>query len=222
VPGRWRLILAGDKPAPRWPAGAPFIGVHGGCSVDITGLKNRLMAVAQKRLSDAQFDDFEREVQLSFLSGGRWPQLIAALHYSQPTIAGWKPEVSDSALCTLIDDWARKNGVPLSTTLPAITALPAKPLSRAAAIVKTAATPAPAVIKKAALIAKHAAQWKTIQADFHDASENGLSEAAKTPKRGYWLEAAALEWAQQRGKLDAQPQTVSPSLVAAKIHRIKG
>jgi hypothetical protein len=33
VPGRWRLILAGDKPAPRWPAGAPFGGVHGGCNV---------------------------------------------------------------------------------------------------------------------------------------------------------------------------------------------
>jgi hypothetical protein len=107
--------------------------------VDITGLKNRLLTLAKKRLSTAQLDAFEREVQLSFLSSSRWPQLIAALHYSQPTIAGWKPEVSDSALCTLIDDWAQKNSVALSTAMPppalahpqpAITAAPATPLSR--------------------------------------------------------------------------------------------
>ena len=57
------------------------------------------------------------------------------------------------------------------------------------------------VMKKAALIDKHACHWATIQGDFHSASENGLSETAKAPVHGEWFEAAALNWANQRGKL---------------------
>jgi hypothetical protein len=57
------------------------------------------------------------------------------------------------------------------------------------------------VMKKAALMDKHADKWKTINGDFHSASENGLSKAAKAPGHGEWFEAAALYWAEQRGKL---------------------
>jgi hypothetical protein len=82
----------------------------------------------------------------------------------------------------------------------------------------TSATPAPVVAalvesdkqapvnrgwitKKAALIAKHSAQWPTANRDFQDAIENGLSKAAKAPGHGEWYEADALNWANQRGKL---------------------
>lgn len=58
------------------------------------------------------------------------------------------------------------------------------------------------VMKKAALIEKHVQQWSTINRDFQDASENGLSKAAKATGHGDWFEAAALDWARQRGKLD--------------------
>jgi hypothetical protein len=57
------------------------------------------------------------------------------------------------------------------------------------------------VMKKAALIKKHTYQWATIKGDFHSASENGLSQAAKAPGHGEWVEADALKWAEQRGKL---------------------
>lgn len=60
------------------------------------------------------------------------------------------------------------------------------------------------VMKKAALIKKHTAQWPTINRDFQDASENDLSKAAKAPGHGEWFEAAALNWADQRGKLEKE------------------
>ena len=62
------------------------------------------------------------------------------------------------------------------------------------------------VMKKAALINKHIAQWPTINRDFQDASENDLSKAAKAPGHGEWFEAAALNWADQRGKRTKQDQ----------------
>jgi hypothetical protein len=91
-------------------------------------------------------------------------------------------------------------------------------MQAAATLGPQAPQPAPVLMKKAALIAKHAGQWKTIEADLHSASENGLSEAARAPKRGYWSESDALEWARQRGKLKAEPQGAS---LAGKVHRIK-
>lgn len=66
------------------------------------------------------------------------------------------------------------------------------------------------VMKKAALIAKHACQWNTITADFHSASENGLSKAAKAPRHGEWFEPAALNWARQRGKLTEATEHSTP------------
>ena len=57
------------------------------------------------------------------------------------------------------------------------------------------------VMKKAALIKKHAYQWRTINRDFQDARENKLLSAAKASGHGAWFEAAALDWARQRGKL---------------------
>ena len=81
------------------------------------------------------------------------------------------------------------------------------------------------VMKKFALIAKHNHQWKTINRDFQDAIENGLSGAAKAPGHGNWFEAAALIWARQRGKLteDTQQGPASISNVwTVKTHTIDG
>lgn len=80
------------------------------------------------------------------------------------------------------------------------------------------------VMKKAALIAKHAQQWDTIKGDFHSASENGLSNAAKAPGHGEWFEAPALNWARQRGKLkEAKQQGPANSVfsLAGKTHTIE-
>jgi hypothetical protein len=80
-------------------------------------------------------------------------------------------------------------------------------------------------MKKSALIKKHAAKWGSIEGDLHSASENGLSNAAKAPGRGNWFEAAALNWARQRGKLteDKQhgPATIS-TVWTGKTHTISG
>jgi hypothetical protein len=56
-------------------------------------------------------------------------------------------------------------------------------------------------IKREALISKHVRVWPTIERDLKDASENGLSVAAKTDSHGMWCESAALDWAKQKGKL---------------------
>ncbi len=62
------------------------------------------------------------------------------------------------------------------------------------------------IMKKAALIDKHAKSWPTVKRDFQDASENGLSKAAKAPLHGGWYENAALNWAEQRGKRTSEKQ----------------
>ena len=81
------------------------------------------------------------------------------------------------------------------------------------------------VMKKAALIRKHAAQWEKIDGDFHSASENGLSKAAKAPGHGVWFEAAALNWADQRGKLAKEKEQGSANFATVwkgKKHTIEG
>lgn len=81
------------------------------------------------------------------------------------------------------------------------------------------------VMKRAALIEKHERQWPTINRDFQDASENGLSKSAKAPGHGDWFEADALIWARQRGKLSETTgqQTPSPATPFGGLtHRIKG
>ena len=80
-------------------------------------------------------------------------------------------------------------------------------------------------MKKSALIDKHAQQWPTIKRDFLDASNNGLSSAAKAPRFGYWFESAALKWAEQRGKLTSEKQQSPVNSVfdiAGKKHIMKG
>jgi hypothetical protein len=81
------------------------------------------------------------------------------------------------------------------------------------------------VMKKAALIDKHTYQWATIKGDFHSASENGLSKAAKAPGHGDWFEADALKWAEQRGKLKKEeeqgPATVGTVWTGRK-HTLRG
>lgn len=56
------------------------------------------------------------------------------------------------------------------------------------------------VMKRSALIKKHICRWPTIERDLRDASENGLSNAAKAPVHGEWFETLALNWAKQRTK----------------------
>jgi hypothetical protein len=79
-------------------------------------------------------------------------------------------------------------------------------------------------MKRAALIKKHAYHWPTIERDFQDASENGLSKAAKATGHGDWFEADALNWARQRGKLDdatEQPVPSQATYCSALTHRIR-
>jgi hypothetical protein len=79
------------------------------------------------------------------------------------------------------------------------------------------------IIKKAALIKKHGSRWSTIERDFQDASENGLSKMAKADKHGYWFESDALKWAEQQGKIfltETHPALATP--FPSTIHRIKG
>ena len=81
------------------------------------------------------------------------------------------------------------------------------------------------VLKKAALIKKYTNQWPKITGDFHSASENGLSKAAKAPGKGDWFESDALDWARQRGKLIEEKQQVPSNSIfnlAGKKHMIDG
>ena len=56
--------------------------------------------------------------------------------------------------------------------------------------------------KRAALIKAHLHEWRDIESDLNDASDNGLSSAAKVPKHhGMWYVERAREWANERGKL---------------------
>ena len=69
------------------------------------------------------------------------------------------------------------------------------------------------VLKKAALINKYSDEWRSIDADFNHASENGLSAAAKATGHGDWYESAVLEWADQRGKRTATEAKRAPNSV---------
>ncbi len=54
-------------------------------------------------------------------------------------------------------------------------------------------------IKKSALILKYESNWPTIERDLKDASQNRLSDTAKLPKKGFWNEELALQWARSLG-----------------------
>lgn len=81
-------------------------------------------------------------------------------------------------------------------------------------------------LKRAALVSKLSGQWPTIDRDLRDASENGLKDAARTDRHGFWHETKALAWAQQRGKVidstNLRAPTNSVFSQQGKVHRIKG
>ncbi len=68
--------------------------------------------------------------------------------------------------------------------------------------VGTAEVAGPIVTRKA-LITRNKARWRTVEHDLREASRNGLRNAARAAKHGYWIEAAALSWADHRGHLSA-------------------
>jgi hypothetical protein len=142
--------------------------------------------------------------------------------------------------------WVKATGIRSAYSFAPVVNAPGAELSTQPAPAQTAATPAPVVavgasggvvadkagpmnrgwvMKKAALIKKHTDQWATIKGDFHSASENGLSKAAKAPGHGEWFEADALKWAEQRGKLKKKeeqgPATIETVWTGRK-HALRG
>jgi hypothetical protein len=74
------------------------------------------------------------------------------------------------------------------------------------------------MIKREVLVSENVARWRTIERDIQDASTNGLSEAAKAEKFGFWYEADAIKWAEARGKY-VRSQGV-PGGFASVFHRM--
>ena len=60
------------------------------------------------------------------------------------------------------------------------------------------------ILKKKALIDELSYEWPTIHADIQEATRNGLNDAAKVAKYGYWHLEGAHEWARKNGKLKNQ------------------
>lgn len=85
-----------------------------------------------------------------------------------------------------------------------------------------AAAEAPLPMKRAALITKHERTWPTIVGDLRHANENGLSDLARADRHGYWLEAPALQWARQNGKLTSASTEATHSAHApfGRVHRM--
>lgn len=79
-------------------------------------------------------------------------------------------------------------------------------------------------VNKAALIAQHKDEWPTIESDIKNASENGLSKAAKAGVRD-WNEEAAMQWARSKNKLikptDAAELSSVMSGFVSRKHRIE-
>ena len=74
-------------------------------------------------------------------------------------------------------------------------------------------------VKRKALIERNRHRWPSIEGDLHDASDNGLSAAAKADKHGFWWEGDALKWAEARDKLQAQTAAVT---LASVVHQMVG
>jgi len=63
--------------------------------------------------------------------------------------------------------------------------------------------------KRDALIKDHTHEWPSIKGDLSDASDNGLSRAAKVPgQHGMWFVERARVWARERGKL-SEPKALA-------------
>jgi len=127
--------------------------------------------------------------------------------------------IKAATLNKILNIWRKKHPAPAqTTTAPVVAASEAPELP-------TTRVDRGWVMKKAALIEKLERQWSTINRDFQDASENGLSNAAKAPGHGNWFETDALNWARQRGKLSeaTEQQAKTPAtLFGGLTHRIKG
>jgi hypothetical protein len=61
----------------------------------------------------------------------------------------------------------------------------------------------PLPMKKKALVEKLEREWRTINADLNQASNNGLTEAASAGRNKGWFEDKAVEWAISKGKMRA-------------------
>lgn len=60
------------------------------------------------------------------------------------------------------------------------------------------------VRKRAALIAEFSGMWPSIEHNLSDGGRNGLTEAAKAKKHGFWKVREALNWAAERGKIQTE------------------
>ena len=73
------------------------------------------------------------------------------------------------------------------------------------------------LIKRSALIKKYGERrnageegnWPTVEADLGHAQTNGLRDAAKSDKQGYWHEEAAIAWARANGRWERPQQSSS-------------
>jgi hypothetical protein len=78
---------------------------------------------------------------------------------------------------------------------------------------------------KAALIAQHKHEWPTIESDLKNASQNGLSKAARAGKRD-WFEDSALDWARSKNKLQETDKTTNSVAILTNwtktTHRLEG
>lgn len=62
--------------------------------------------------------------------------------------------------------------------------------------------------KRSALIKEVVSFWPSVSVDLNDSGRNGLREMAKnTENHGFWLLEKAIEWAQQRGKIERAKAT---------------
>ncbi len=85
---------------------------------------------------------------------------------------------------------------------------------------RTAATATEVKLKRAAFIKAHAHEWPTIAADLSDASDNGLSKAARVPdQHGMWFVERAKTWARERGKLPGSKPPATKGTSMADLPR---
>lgn len=77
----------------------------------------------------------------------------------------------------------------------------AEVLALPVATVAPTAEPAGRCVKREELLRANRNEWPSIENDLKNSGVNGLSEAAKADRRGWWHEERAREWARSRGKL---------------------
>lgn len=189
-------------------------------------LEQQLLEIAGERLKNRprSLRAFEAELKHPL----RRNQLLMQLYGVRLTVivSGtiFDARLVERELLKIVDAWVEKNPPkaiePLPPTAPPeISESPHPPTDKTA---ETSDTGNPATMKRAALVGEFEKVWPSIDRDLRDASENGLSDAAKSSERGWWRVDAALQWAKQRGKLSGVPRTSPATSVfdlAGKIHR---